>query len=151
MDLVKFICTSVFLVSMYIIQIALFVVQPGSVVHWRTIEGLPPATSLRRCLSLPIFALLHEHYHLLIVLTFPSRPVPSFSPKHRSLRSPLRLNYKMLLERPVFLFLLPPIRTRIRLQSPAPSFPILRIPYLPQASSTHLRMVSYTIFSPRRW
>ena len=62
-----------------------------------------------------------------------------------------RLNYKMLLERPVFLFLLPPIRTRIRLPSQAPSFPILRIPYLSQASSTHHSMVSYTIFSPRRW
>ena len=48
MDLVHFLCTSVFLVSIYTIQIALFVVQPGSVVHWRTSDGLPPATALRR-------------------------------------------------------------------------------------------------------
>ncbi len=28
-------------------QILLFVVQPGSVVHWRAVEGLIPATALR--------------------------------------------------------------------------------------------------------
>ena len=42
------ILVSVYLVLIYTIQTALFVVQPGSVVHWRTSEGLTPATALRR-------------------------------------------------------------------------------------------------------
>ena len=46
-DLVYFLYTSVFSVLIYAIQIALFVVQLGSVVHWRTTEGLTPATVLR--------------------------------------------------------------------------------------------------------
>ena len=49
-DFVYFLCTSVFLGSFYALQIALFVVQLGSVVHWRAAEGLTPATALRRCL-----------------------------------------------------------------------------------------------------
>ena len=48
-DFVYFLCTSVFLVSIYTFQIALFVMQPGSVVHWRTTEGLTPVTALRPC------------------------------------------------------------------------------------------------------
>ena len=35
--------------TLYTVQIALFVVQPGSVVHWRTTEGLKPANALRSC------------------------------------------------------------------------------------------------------
>ena len=50
-DLVYFLCISVFLVSIYAIQIALFDVQPGSVVHGRTNEGLIPATALRQWLG----------------------------------------------------------------------------------------------------
>ena len=46
-DLVHFLCNSVFLVSIYTIQTALFVMQQGSVVHWRTSEGLTLATALR--------------------------------------------------------------------------------------------------------
>ena len=38
----------VFLGLFYALQIALFVVQLGSVVHWRATEGLTPATGLRR-------------------------------------------------------------------------------------------------------
>ena len=38
----------VFLGSFYALQIVLVVVQPGSVVHWRAVEGLTPATALRR-------------------------------------------------------------------------------------------------------
>ena len=48
-------CNSVFLVSIYTIQTTLFAVQPGSVVHWRTTEGLTPATALRQCLQTPSF------------------------------------------------------------------------------------------------
>ena len=48
-DFVYFLCASVFLGSFYALQIVLFVVQPGSIVHWRAVEGLPPATGLRRC------------------------------------------------------------------------------------------------------
>ena len=51
MELVNFLCTSVFLRSFYAFQIALFVVQLGSVVHWRAAEGLTPATALRRCIE----------------------------------------------------------------------------------------------------
>ena len=40
--------TSVFLGSVYALQIGLFVVQLGSVVYWRAAEGLTPATALRR-------------------------------------------------------------------------------------------------------
>ena len=38
------------------IQTALFVMQPSSVVHWRTTEGLTPATALWWCL----FLLIHR-------------------------------------------------------------------------------------------
>ena len=51
-DFVYFLCTSVFLGSFYAFQIALLVVQLGSVVHWRPAEGLIPATVLRRCTRL---------------------------------------------------------------------------------------------------
>ena len=47
-DLIHFLCNSIFLVSIYTIQTALFVVQLGSVVHWRTTEGLTPVTALRQ-------------------------------------------------------------------------------------------------------
>jgi len=47
-DFVYFLCTSVFLWSFYALQIALLVVQLGSVVQWRAAEGLTPATALRR-------------------------------------------------------------------------------------------------------
>ena len=46
-DLVYFLCISVFLVSIFTVKIVSFVVQPGSVVHGRTNEGLIPATALR--------------------------------------------------------------------------------------------------------
>ena len=46
-DIAYFLCTSVFLVLIYTIQLALFVVQQGSVVQGRTTEGLTPATALR--------------------------------------------------------------------------------------------------------
>ena len=49
-DLAHFLYNSVFLVLIYTIQRALFVMQPGSVVHWRTTEGLTPATALRQWL-----------------------------------------------------------------------------------------------------
>ena len=47
-DLVLFLCNSIFSVLIYTIQTTLFVMQLGSVVHWRTIEGPTPATALRR-------------------------------------------------------------------------------------------------------
>ena len=50
-NFVHFLCNSVFLVSIYTIQITLFVMQPGSFLHWRTTKGLTPATALRPWLS----------------------------------------------------------------------------------------------------
>ena len=60
LDFFNFLCTSVFLRSFYAFQIVLFVVQLGSVVHWRAAEGLIPATVLRRWAEMVIGPIGHE-------------------------------------------------------------------------------------------
>ena len=66
-DFVYFLCTSVFLGSFYALQIALFVVQLGSVVQWRAAEGLTPATALRQCVYLCEVVLMRSHLALTVL------------------------------------------------------------------------------------